>query len=66
MPIYEYQCEQCGEMFELFVRSSPSKEELVCAKCGSPKVHKAISLFGVGSGNAKGASSAASCGAGPV
>ncbi|NLE46727.1 MAG: zinc ribbon domain-containing protein [Chloroflexi bacterium] len=65
MPIYEYQCDECGEKFELFVRSTSTQEEIVCAKCGSTKVHKAISLFGVGA-NPSGGLSATSCGPGPV
>ena len=47
MPIYEYRCETCGEGFELFVRSTSGKVRPACPKCGSQKVKKAISLFGV-------------------
>ena len=48
MPIYEYRCETCGEKFEVFVRSSSRQANPICPKCGSQKVKKAISLFGVG------------------
>jgi putative FmdB family regulatory protein len=48
MPVYEYRCEECNEGFELFVRSSSQKTNPSCPKCGSHKVRKAISLFGVG------------------
>jgi putative FmdB family regulatory protein len=47
MPIYEYRCEACGEGFEVFVRSASAKSPPTCPKCGSQKVKKAISLFGV-------------------
>jgi putative FmdB family regulatory protein len=47
MPIYEYRCEACGEGFEVFVRSVSGKADPTCPKCGSQKVKKAISLFGV-------------------
>jgi putative FmdB family regulatory protein len=48
MPIYEYRCEECGEGFELFVRSLSRQLEPTCPKCGSKKVSKSVSLFGVG------------------
>jgi putative FmdB family regulatory protein len=53
MPIYEYRCEECGEGFELFVRSPSQAANPTCPKCGSQRVERAISLFGVGkaSGN---------------
>jgi putative FmdB family regulatory protein len=48
MPIYEYQCEECHERFELLVRSSAQQATPTCPKCGSGKVKRAMSLFGVG------------------
>lgn len=40
MPIYEFECEQCGEFFEqlIFGRDEPE-----CPKCGAGKVRKTIS-----------------------
>jgi putative FmdB family regulatory protein len=61
MPIYEYRCEECDEDFELFVRSASQKANPVCPKCGSKRVKKAVSLFGVG-GTGKSQPSTASCG----
>jgi len=58
MPIYEYRCETCGEGFELFVRSASGKSPPTCPKCGSTKVKKAISLFGVSASAGRTASSA--------
>jgi putative FmdB family regulatory protein len=66
MPIYEYRCEECGEGFELLVRSTAQKVAPTCPRCGSEKVRKAISLFGVGGTGGSGKTSAASCGPGPV
>jgi putative FmdB family regulatory protein len=48
MPIYEYRCEECDEDFEVFVRSPSQRANPTCPKCGSHRVRKAISLFGVG------------------
>jgi len=41
MPIYEYECENCGKIFEVFqkIGDEPIKE---CKFCGG-KVHKVIS-----------------------
>ncbi len=47
MPIYEYRCEECEEGFELFVRSVARQTTPACPKCGSRRVKRAISLFGV-------------------
>ena len=58
MPIYEYRCEECEEGFELFVRSLSQQADPTCPKCGSPKVRRAISLFGLGKASASIASSA--------
>ena len=45
MPIYEYQCENCGEHFDKFVRSISAEVEVDCPSCGSAQVRKAFSLF---------------------
>jgi putative FmdB family regulatory protein len=66
MPVYEYACHQCGERFELFLRSVRQRTDPHCPECGSPKVHKSISLFGVGRGAGGGIATGASCGPGPV
>ena len=65
MPVYEYRCEACGEVFELFMRSFSSQTGPECPECGSQRVRRAISLFGVG-GAARGGVSEASCSPGPV
>ena len=64
MPIYEYRCEECEKEFEKLVLSPSANKPVECPHCGSEKVLKAISLFGVGnSGQNLGA---ASCSTGPV
>jgi putative FmdB family regulatory protein len=66
MPIYEYICEDCGERYDKFVRSSLAAVDLKCPKCGSSQGKKAFSVFGVrggsGSQSSLGTSSAAACG----
>lgn len=63
MPIYEYQCVDCGEEFERLVRSMFSKDTITCPTCGSDHVAKALSLIGASRGSAAGSGSPApSCG----
>lgn len=50
MPIYEYKCDDCGDIFEELV--STDTKAVPCPKCESSKVHKLISLI-----SAKGISS---------
>ena len=46
MPLFEYQCRDCGTTFEKIVPSSTTT--VVCTKCESPKVEKRLSVFAVG------------------
>lgn len=62
MPIYEYQCEDCKEPFEVFVRSVSAAVKAVCPQCGSEHVEKEVTAASALSGGAGAfASSAASC-----
>jgi len=45
MPIYEYQCKECKERFDKFVRSISAEVDVVCPSCGSSQVRKGFSLF---------------------
>lgn len=36
MPIYEYQCPQCGKTFEEWVKASEAHREEPCPQCGTP------------------------------
>jgi len=39
MPIYDYKCIDCGDVFEILVRQSGEKE-IYCPECGSGNVVK--------------------------
>jgi putative FmdB family regulatory protein len=48
MPIYEYNCEKCGQHMEVLIRNKsdvPGK----CPACGSTRLAKAFSSFAVSS-----------------
>ncbi len=47
MPIYVFKCEDCGQVFEVFVFRSEEEEEIKCPNCGSEKVVKELAPFGV-------------------
>ncbi len=60
MPIYAYQCADCNENFELFVRSLTAKIDAVCPQCGSEHVAKAVTtVSALGMSGASGYASAA-------
>lgn len=44
MPIFEYRCSECGNVFEE-LRDAGSESAPSCPKCGSKKVNKMISRF---------------------
>ncbi len=47
MPIYVFRCEECGEVFEVFIFKKEDEEEIKCPRCGSEKVVKEIAPFGI-------------------
>ncbi len=47
MPLYEYECSDCGEGFEVLVIDSG--EIIKCVRCDSENIGKQFSTFGLGS-----------------
>ena len=45
MPIYEYFCKKCENKFETLVLDRD--EEIRCVECGSTKIEKQFSSFGL-------------------
>ena len=43
MPLYEYQCEECGDRFERLVSLREAAQRSKCPKCGSKSVRKLMS-----------------------
>ena len=48
MPIYEYRCQQCGEVSSFFVRSINSPFTANCQSCGSEEMERRMSTFAMG------------------
>lgn len=56
MPLYEYQCQDCGKIFELLRRFSEADKDVVCPECESENVERILSGFatgGCGSGSSR-------------
>ncbi len=49
MPIYEYECRNCKETFEVIQKSGEGNEELCCPKCNADKPERLLSAFCSGS-----------------
>ncbi len=45
MPIYEYKCTGCGNVFDGYKKMSEDKEEEICPTCGGNALKVRISLF---------------------
>ncbi len=59
MPMYEYECQSCGQHFDKMVRFSELELQPECPVCGSTETRKQISLFT--SGGAYSTASQSSC-----
>jgi len=44
MPFYDYQCEECNFVQEVFHAMSGPEEKIICEKCGSRKMVRSISV----------------------
>lgn len=57
MPIYEYTCNACNEIFAFLKWANADDEDTACPKCGSKDIKKLISLFSCSSSADSGSSS---------
>ena len=68
MPIYEFRCPGCGELFEKLVFSSSGDTTPTCPKCGQEDTTRVLSGFATGnsgsSGSNGGGDSSHSCSGG--
>ena len=46
MPIYEYECEKCGQKFEMRRSIADSDREIRCPNCGETAPRRIFSTFG--------------------
>ena len=61
MPIYEYECRNCQERFEVVQKVSDGGDDVCCPKCDTDKPQRLLSAFcsigGKGNGGASAHSS---------
>ena len=62
MPIFEYQCNECGEIFEQLVFTSECQDGFCCPTCGDEDTCRLMSSFSCGSGDSGTQSSGLSSG----
>ena len=63
MPIYEFVCESCKDLFELLVKNPNEPVALACPRCGSSTLQRVVSR--VNAVIADGGGQAATVGSGP-
>jgi len=57
MPMYEYRCRKCGEVFERIMKVNARGDSLICPHCGEKRAEKILSMFSSSKG-----SDSSSCG----
>ncbi len=60
MPVFDYQCSDCGRTYDIFHKVREIVEEVACPHCGSAKYRKLMSAPMVGVGSVSGKSSSSS------
>ena len=50
MPIFEFECLECGSQFEKLVRRRDEKQKVPCPACGSTKVYSSFASSVKGGG----------------
>ncbi len=45
MPVFEYECRNCGHVFEVFRQRRDSATDPKCPACGTPNVERILSAF---------------------
>jgi len=64
MPIYEYECRDCGVRFSRLQRVGAGADGVNCPKCESENVERLLSTFASASATQSAGSSAPSCSSG--
>jgi putative FmdB family regulatory protein len=66
MPIYEFECRQCGQPFEELVFNTGRVREVRCPVCGSDEVKKKLSAVAARVAAGMSYSSAGACSSGSL
>ena len=63
MPIYEFRCTKCSQVFEEIFFSIGEKRTVICPKCKSGKTKRMMSVFGGRAGNSPSGGGCGTCSA---
>jgi putative FmdB family regulatory protein len=44
MPVYDYRCEGCGKIYDVYHKGKEIVEDVVCPSCGSTSYKKLMSI----------------------
>jgi putative FmdB family regulatory protein len=61
MPLYEFRCTRCDEMFEEIVRNREQADEVVCPVCGAQVTRLQSGFATIGTGAEAAPASAPAC-----
>jgi putative FmdB family regulatory protein len=61
MPIFEFRCKDCRQVFEKLVAASAAAGEQECPHCGSRSVTRLLSMFAAAGAGARGGGSPGGC-----
>jgi putative FmdB family regulatory protein len=64
MPIYEYQCRDCGHRFSRLQKVGADAESVACPACGAQQAERQLSTFAASSRGSASSSPAPGCGSG--
>jgi putative FmdB family regulatory protein len=56
MPIYEFKCKVCGNIFECLCLRSDAKDHVICPSCGHVEAETLLPTF-----SSKGSTSSSTC-----
>ena len=51
MPIYEFECQVCGDVFEMLRTINANDQGIKCPNCGGEDIQRVTSLFSCGNSN---------------
>ncbi len=54
MPLYEYECQNCGHVFEVFTQRREVAAQPRCPACGKANAERILSAFSATSGGGGG------------
>jgi len=61
MPIHEYRCQKCGQLFQKLQSVGTGSKTVACPSCGSRRVERQLSVFASPSPSGSPTSSSSGC-----